>query len=187
MSSRGKVSNLKEKIIKCQDETLQLLQEKQMWSEKSKIMEQTEADLRRQKLCNSIQPSKFEKELEDLKKALRNEEENESVIKEIFDRRQVTFAEYKKCKDLQLIKIERNLVELEEIVSDESGVNELCKRRIEMEKRLKNLDVFCAAMYSTLESKESSGVSLLKEAKLDHPGGQNGQKTRKRRGSKKSQ
>ncbi|XP_040368522.1 uncharacterized protein LOC112192867 isoform X2 [Rosa chinensis] len=149
-------------------------------------MEQTEADLRRQKLCNSIQPSKFEKELEVLKKALKNEEENES-IKEIFDRRQVSYAEYKKSMDLQLIKIERNLVELEEIVSDESRVNELCKRRIEMEKRLKNLDVFCAAMYSTLESKESSGVSLLKEAKLDHPGGQNGQKTRKRRGSKKSQ
>ncbi|KAM5552385.1 hypothetical protein ABKV19_026969 [Rosa sericea] len=181
MSSKNEeVSKLKNKIIECQEEMLQLLQEKQLWPDKSKLMERTKeravADLRR----HSVQTSELEKELNDLNKALKREEKSETNLKDNFDRTQVSHDEYKKAMEKQLTEVECTLDTVEKRLSV------TLENRVEMEKRLENLKVFCEAMYSTLKSKESSGVSLVKEAQLDHPGGQNGQKTRKRRGSKKS-
>ncbi|XP_040368937.1 uncharacterized protein LOC121051078 isoform X1 [Rosa chinensis] len=162
-------------------------------------MEQTKAkaaaDLTRQILCNSIQISESEKVLEALNRALKRVEQSESNVKEIFNRRQVQYDEYKKYKEMQLIETERVLDGLEKSLSDESGDINLYKRRVEMEKTLENLNVFCEAVHSILEPKDSSDVCLVKEAQViylaillvDHLGGQSGQKMRKRRGSQKSQ
>ncbi|XP_062001511.1 uncharacterized protein LOC133718664 [Rosa rugosa] len=192
MSSKNEeVSKLKNKIIECQEETMQLLREKQRWPDKFNLMEQTKekvaADLTTQILCNSIQISESEKELEALNKALKRVEQSESNVKEIFDSSQVQYDEYKKYKEMRLIETESGLDELEKSLSDESDDINVYKRRVEMEKTLENLNVFCEAVYSILEPKDSSDVSLVKEAQLDHLGGQSGQKMRKRRGSQKSQ
>lgn len=61
------------------------------------------------------------------------------------------------------------------LLSNESSDTELYAIRVDMENRLKSLDVFCTAMYSTFPPKESSqsnGVLNVKDAKPDHFGGQ---------------
>ncbi|XP_062000284.1 uncharacterized protein LOC133717578 [Rosa rugosa] len=182
MSSRNEeVLKLKNKIIECQEETLRLLQEKQGWPAKSNLMEQTKeravADLTRQ----STETSEFEKELIDLYKALKREEKSETNLKDIFDAMQASHEEYRTAMEKQLTEVECSLDTVDKRLSV------TLENRVEMEKRLENLNVFCEAVYSTLKSKKSNGVSLVKEAQLDHPGGQNGPKMRKSRGSKKSQ
>ncbi len=74
-------------------------------------------------------------------------------LKVILERSQVNLTEYKKFKDSQLREIERRKDKIVKIMSDKSRVNEL--RRKELERRLEGLGNFCAAMYSTLKSKES--------------------------------
>ncbi|XP_040369436.1 uncharacterized protein LOC112198699 [Rosa chinensis] len=132
--------------------------------------ERVVADLRR----HSVQTSKFEKELNNLNNALKREEKSETNLKDIFDTMQAEHDEYRKAKEKQLTEVECSLDTIEKRLSV------TLEYRVEMEKRLENLNVFCEAVYSTLKSKESSHVSLVKEAQLDHPGGQNGQKTRKK-------
>ncbi|PRQ54731.1 hypothetical protein RchiOBHm_Chr1g0316951 [Rosa chinensis] len=182
MSSRNEeVLKLKNKIIECQEETLRLLQEKQGWPAKSNLMEQTKeravADLTRQ----STETSEFEKELIDLYKALKRKEKSETNLKDIFDAMQASHEKYRKAMEKELIEGECTLDTVDKRLSV------MLENRVEMEKRLENLNVFYEAVYSTLKSKKSNGVSLVKEAQLDHPDGQNGPKMRKKRGSKKSQ
>ncbi|XP_040370570.1 uncharacterized protein LOC112194744 isoform X1 [Rosa chinensis] len=207
MSSRNEeVLKLKNKIIECQQEALRLLQEKQGWPAKSNLMQQTKeravADLTRQ----STETSEFDKELIDLYKALKREEKSETngffkhthtymfvlvclkqkgklclQLKDIFDETQASHEEHRKAMEKKVIEVECTLDTVDKRLSA------MLENRVEMGKRLENLNVFYEAVYSTLKSKKSNSVSLVKEAQRDHPDGQNGPKMRKRRGSKKSQ
>ncbi|PRQ54726.1 hypothetical protein RchiOBHm_Chr1g0316881 [Rosa chinensis] len=182
MSSRNEeVLKLKNKIIECQQEALRLLQEKQGWPAKSNLMQQTKeravADLTRQ----STETSEFDKELIDLYKALKREEKSETNLKDIFDETQASHEEHRKAMEKKVIEVECTLDTVDKRLSA------MLENRVEMGKRLENLNVFYEAVYSTLKSKKSNSVSLVKEAQRDHPDGQNGPKMRKRRGSKKSQ
>lgn len=69
---------------------------------------------------------------------------------------------YKKAMELQLEKTDHELDKIDKIVSDNSKVDELHKRRVKMEQKIKNFDVFCDSIYSTLRPKDSSAVKTTR-------------------------
>lgn len=179
------VSKLKKEIIECQNETQRLLCEKKWWPKASQGVEQSlktaVALLRRRIRWSLIEKSQFEKH----KNFLKSAEEIESNLKESLERMEMQNGKYKKSKESRLVSLERSVDRLEKMLSNESSDSELYAIRVDMENRLKNLDVFCTALYSTFplkESSESNGVLNVKDAKPDHFGGQ---KVRKRRGGRK--
>ncbi|KAL6129751.1 hypothetical protein ACLB2K_073100 [Fragaria x ananassa] len=160
------VSKLKNEIIKCQEETLQLFYEKQRWPDKCYVLEQTKqkavADLRKQLSSKSTQTS----HLEDLNSALKAEDKLHTLLNGTLTDIQIEYDEYKKSNAMHLIDVAQRLDEGKKRLSDqESEINRLCEIRVMMEKTLENLNAFCEAVYSTLDSKESSGVSFVKEDK----------------------
>ncbi|KAL6556900.1 hypothetical protein OROHE_006776 [Orobanche hederae] len=178
MSSRNEeILKLKKKIIECEEETLRLLEEKQDWPAKYYLMkeakERAAAELKRR--------SEFEKELNDLHKALKREEKIEKDLKDNSVEIQAFYEEFRK----KMEERETKAAGILHIVDNSLSVE--LENRVEMEKRLENLNIFYEAVYDTIKSKKSNGVSIVREAELDHPGEQNGPRMRKIKGSKKSQ
>lgn len=74
---------------------------------------------------------------------------------------------YKKATDLELEQTEHELDRLDKSASDNSKIDELHKRRVEMEQKTKNFDVFCDSIYSTLRPKDSSAVKTTRSLGKD--------------------
>lgn len=88
-------------------------------------------------------------------------------LKDSLERMEMQNDQYKKSKESRLVSLERSVDRLEKMLSNESTDTELYAIRVDMENRLKNLDVFCTAMYSTFQLKESSESNgVLKDAKV---------------------
>lgn len=83
---------------------------------------------------------------------------------------QLQYDEYKKSMEFQLRRSEHSVAELAKFVSTYPQLDELYKRRVEMEQRKENFDVFCDSIYSTLGLKDSSAVktthSFVKDDKV---------------------
>lgn len=77
-------------------------------------------------------------------------------LKESSERMEMQNDKHKKSKESRLASLERSVDRLEKMLSDESSNTELYAIRVDMENKLKNLDVFCTAMFSTFQLKKSS-------------------------------
>ncbi|KAK9911487.1 hypothetical protein M0R45_035395 [Rubus argutus] len=166
-----RVSKLKKELLECQKETQRLVNEKQRRLVSLRgTLDFNVAILRRKLKKNSIDRISFEQELEYLKDSLEIQKVYESELNERLRTVQLEYDEYKKSMEFQLRRTEHSVAELDKFVSAYPQLDELYKRRVEMEQRNENFDVFCDSIYSTLGLKDSSAVrtthSFVKDDKV---------------------
>lgn len=164
------VSKLKKELFECQKEMQRLMNKKQERLVPGSISRGTLdflVQLRRDLKQNLIDEINFKQDLQFLKDKLKIKEEYESELIARQRTQHLDYDAYKKATDLELEQTERALDRLDKSASDNSKLDELHKRRVEMEQKTIDFDVFCDSIYSTLRPKDSSAVKTTRSLGKD--------------------